>query len=191
MKVYSVLIASVTLFVFYNLAVFQENICENKNSISEDLSTCLSQKDLARVNQDSNSIHVSIEKISDKAYQEAHHVGQDDFALQVSGKDHQYLNTGVSFIVIDEIDQRCDTTSVEPLVSIDNFINAASQSFFAQTEEYLLSGFYELTGEQEVDEFIGIETRKWSGINSEKRLESFSNQDKISYLEITSLYKPE
>lgn len=98
MKVYSVLIVSVTLFVFYNLAVFQENFAETKNYVKNDVLASHYDADRSGDKDKSSQCYVSNIKITDKEYYEAHHVGQDDFALQVSGKDHQYLNTGVSLI---------------------------------------------------------------------------------------------
>lgn len=98
MKVYSVLFVSVTLFVFYNLAVFQENRNDQKD-FHDQRKVCMelpSNQNMygAEVNSCSSKTKVDLSS----TYLESHHVGQDDFALQVSGKDHRYLHTGVTYI---------------------------------------------------------------------------------------------
>lgn len=193
MKVYSVLIVSVTLFVFYNLAVFQENICETTKNSSKDVSTSLLKNNLGKVNEDISNCRVSIEKISDKGYQEAHHVGQDDFALLVSGKDHQYLNTGVSLIVSDDVVHSCENSSIEIIALSNTVSQSASQSFLSQAETDILGGF---AGLREVTKGVNVfDIGNWSGNNSKNYLESFlvqnrivdaafslQNQDELAYL---------
>ena len=129
MKVYSVLIVSVTLFVFYNLAVFQENFAGTKDCSTNDVSASHYDAVRSNVNEKSIQCSVSIAKITDQEYYEAHHVGQDDFALQVTGKDHQYLNTGVSFIYEDGMHEELIREPVDHLseLELDSFESGDDQ----------------------------------------------------------------
>ena len=79
MKIYSILIMSLTLVLFYNLAVFQQNKLDRSElkPIGFEKKTDQFKKHAAIVPY----VHI-----------------EDEFSMQVTGKEHRYLNTGISFI---------------------------------------------------------------------------------------------
>ena len=79
MKIYSVLIISLTLGLFYSLAVHQQNK--------------LNLKEIKSV--DSN---YEINNLDQEPDMEAYLFVEDEFSMHVTGKEHRYLNTGISFI---------------------------------------------------------------------------------------------
>ena len=101
MKTYSFIIICLTLGFFYSLAVkmeHQNNIKEKSNSIQTTLlKNNIDSQNLTLTNSLSNhSTNITTD------YRDNHHVGiNDDFSMQVTGKAHRYLNTGVSFIEYD------------------------------------------------------------------------------------------
>ena len=82
MKIYSILIMSLTLVLFYNLAVSQQNERE-----SQPKSADFENKTDHFKEHTSTVPYVLIE---------------DEFSMQVTGKEHRYLNTGISFIEFTE-----------------------------------------------------------------------------------------
>ncbi len=98
MKISSILIMSVTLFVFYNLAVFQQNTRNHKTVMD-----AISPAEKEHTYSQSIGIKTALcmeGRVSNKHFTEieAHHISEDEFAMEVLGKDHRYLNTGISFI---------------------------------------------------------------------------------------------
>jgi xanthine dehydrogenase molybdopterin-binding subunit B len=126
MKTISIVTISVTLFVFYNLAVFQQNTRMqnvNINSVSS----------IVAVETNSHLKTVASKycmetRDSDQSFQkiEEHHASEDEFAMQVSGKDHRYLNTGISFIA--------------PVAESDDSLNVADSSNDSDLHHLELSG---------------------------------------------------
>ena len=79
MKIYSTFIICFTLSLFYSLAVHQQNN--------------LGKKELTSFDADYEIHHVNHEPdIAPYPFIE------DEFSMQVTGKEHRYLNTGISFI---------------------------------------------------------------------------------------------
>lgn len=87
MKIYSILIMSLTLVLFYNLAVFQQN----KRDMSETKTSDLNHKAVHFKKHATIKTYVLIE---------------DEFSMQVTGKEHRYLNTGISYIEYAETAQK-------------------------------------------------------------------------------------
>jgi len=79
MKIYSVLIISLTLGLFYSLAVQEQNK--------------LNLKEIKSV--DSN---YEINNLDQESDMEPYLLMEDEFSMHVTGKEHRYLNTGISFI---------------------------------------------------------------------------------------------
>jgi hypothetical protein len=79
MKIYSVLIISLTLGLFYSLAVQEQNK--------------LNLKEIKSV--DSN---YEINNLDQEPDMEPYLFIEDEFSMHVTGKEHRYLNTGISFI---------------------------------------------------------------------------------------------
>jgi hypothetical protein len=79
MKIYSVLIISLTLGLFYSLAVQEQNK--------------LNLKEIKSV--DSN---YEINNLDQESDMEPYLFMEDEFSMHVTGKEHRYLNTGISFI---------------------------------------------------------------------------------------------
>jgi hypothetical protein len=79
MKIYSVLIISLTLGLFYSLAVQEQNK--------------LNLKEIKSV--DSN---YEINNLDQEPDMEPYLFMEDEFSMHVTGKEHRYLNTGISFI---------------------------------------------------------------------------------------------
>jgi len=86
MKIYSILIMSLTLVLFYNLAVSQQNKRE-----SESKSPDFKHKTVDFKKHTTFEPYVLIE---------------DEFSMQVTGKEHRYLNTGISYIEYAEAAQK-------------------------------------------------------------------------------------
>jgi hypothetical protein len=86
MKIYSILIMSLTLVLFYNLAVSQQNKRE-----SESKSPDFKHKTVDFKKHSTIEPYVLIE---------------DEFSMQVTGKEHRYLNTGISYIEYAEAAQK-------------------------------------------------------------------------------------
>ena len=79
MKIYSVIIMSITLGIFYSLAVHQQ-----KNWKAKELKTFTPEKQMEDFGTASGIVpYLMIE---------------DEFSMQVTGKEHRYLNTGMSYI---------------------------------------------------------------------------------------------
>ena len=83
MKIYSIIIICLTLSISYNLALHQENKLEVKELKSDYTET-------------------AINKFNQESQREHHSIIEDEFSLQVTGKEHRYLNTGISFIEFPE-----------------------------------------------------------------------------------------
>ena len=79
MKTLSIFIICITLGLFYSLAVDQQNKLNIKN-----------QKTLDHEKKIHSMIHES--------YMVPYLHEDEDFSMQVTGKEHRYLNTGISFI---------------------------------------------------------------------------------------------
>ncbi len=79
MKIYSIAIICLTLGLFYSLAVHQQ-----KNWTSKELKSFVSE-----IYMD------NFEHESDIA---PYLMMEDDFSMQVTGKEHRYLNTGISYM---------------------------------------------------------------------------------------------
>jgi hypothetical protein len=79
MKIYSVLIISLTLGLFYSLAVHQQNKLNLKEIKSFDS-------------------NYEINNLDQEPDMENYLFVEDEFSMYVTGKEHRYLNTGISFI---------------------------------------------------------------------------------------------
>jgi len=101
MKTYSFIIICLTLGVFYSLAVkmeHQNNLEQRSNSIQ--VSLLKNNTDAPNLTLIKSCSNHSSNLTTDQ--KDNHHVGiNDDFSMQVTGKAHKYLNTGVSFIEYD------------------------------------------------------------------------------------------
>lgn len=98
MKVLSVIIISVTLFVFYNLAVYQQGLRIQKTE-SNSVSPLSSGGTISQELTDPKAYCVQTKGANHRfKIVDEHHSSEDEFAMQVSGKDHRYLHTGISFI---------------------------------------------------------------------------------------------
>ena len=120
-------------------------------------------------------IYVSNIKITDKEYYEAHHVGQDDFALQVSGKDHQYLNTGVSLIYENSAHEGTNEQHVVILSGLDSenaeFDNDQDTDRHAYFEGSIDENFKKTSGHKE-DSSLHPHVWEWVFLNRTERLEN-------------------
>ena len=100
MKLFSITIILITLGLFYTLA--QE---EQKKWNSQEMKTFESDKKIGHELQQNseNTAHLMIE---------------DDFSMQVTGKEHRYLHTGFTYYDKQEVmsENRCiaDSTQEEP-----------------------------------------------------------------------------
>ena len=98
MKTYSFVLVCLTLGIFYSLAVKMEHEKKLESKIalmqSHDSNISANLKNMAFEKSCSKKSEViTSQKIS------SNHIGlHDDFSMQVTGKQHIYLNTGVSFI---------------------------------------------------------------------------------------------
>ena len=98
MKVLSTIIISVTLFVFYNLAIYQQGLWEQKSE-GKLISPVNTEEIITEALTDHKSYCMQTEVLNHRfEIVDEHHGSEDEFAMQVSGKDHRYLNTGISFI---------------------------------------------------------------------------------------------
>ena len=113
MKIYSFILICLTLGVFYSLAVkmeHQKNL-EEKSSII--------QEQLLKDNPDSHkiSLNTSCSNHSTRLTTDSEQIHyldiNDDFSMQVTGKAHRYLNTGVSFIDRDTSTFKSDEIDTE------------------------------------------------------------------------------
>jgi len=84
MKTYSILIICLTLGLFYSLAVHQQNTLNTKELKSFD-----GTYETYDVNQESDVV--------------PYFFIEDEFSMHVTGKEHRYLNTGISFIEYPEV----------------------------------------------------------------------------------------
>ena len=113
MKTYSFIVICLTLGIFYSLAVkmeHQKNLEEKsdmiqnlvlKNNTGDDNRTLIKT-----CSNHSTSLPTDMEQ--------NHHLDiNDDFSMQVTGKAHRYLNTGVSFIDHDNSTSKSDKTDNE------------------------------------------------------------------------------
>jgi len=87
MKIYSILIMSLTLVLFYNLAVFQQNK--------------LDKSELKSFDFENKTVH-----FKKHATIVPYVLIEDEFSMQVTGKEHRYLNTGISYIEYAEATQK-------------------------------------------------------------------------------------
>lgn len=87
MKIYSILIMSLTLVLFYNLAVFEQN-----------------KRD--RPEQESSDFENKIDHLKEHPAIVPYVLIEDEFSMQVTGKEHRYLNTGISYIEDAEATQK-------------------------------------------------------------------------------------
>ena len=78
MKTFSIFIICVTLAIFYSLAVDQQNKLDKKNQKPE-----------------ASELHL---ENMQEAYMTPYMHIEEDFSMEVTGKDHIYLNTGLSYI---------------------------------------------------------------------------------------------
>jgi len=108
MKTYSFILICLTLGVFYSLAVkmeHQKNL-EEKSSIIQELllkNNADAQKSSLNKTCSNHSINLTTDS------EQNHHLDiNDDFSMQVTGKAHKYLNTGVSFIDHDDSTAKSD-----------------------------------------------------------------------------------
>ena len=90
MKIYSILIICFTLGLFYSLAVQQQNK--------------LNTKELRSFDSD-----YEINNLNHKPEMVPQFFIEDEFSMHVTGKEHRYLNTGISFIEYTEapIEKEC------------------------------------------------------------------------------------
>lgn len=79
MKIYSLITICITLGLFYGLAVFEQN----KKANEENEEASMNQKMF---------YHKNLVCKSSVAFEE------QSFEMMVSGKDHRYLNTGITFL---------------------------------------------------------------------------------------------
>lgn len=86
MKLYSTLIICFTLGIFYSLAVYQQNK--------------LNIKELSSIEPDYKTDYLAHE--ADMA---PYLLYDDEFSMHVTGKEHRYLHTGVSFLEYPELYQ--------------------------------------------------------------------------------------
>ena len=98
MKTYSFIVICLTLGIFYSLAVKMEHQ-KNFEKKSKKIHALVIQDN---TNADKSSSHIDISNhninVTTKIEQSHHFDINDDFSMQVTGKAHKYLNTGVSFI---------------------------------------------------------------------------------------------
>ena len=98
MKTYSFILICLTLGIFYSLAVKMEH----KNKLERKIVSMHSAEtnkvpDMKTVSFEKSCSNKSDVLTSDKI-SGSHQGLHDDFSMQVTGKQHKYLNTGVSFI---------------------------------------------------------------------------------------------
>ena len=126
MKTISFVTISITLFVFYNLAVFQQN-ARMQNVNNNSVSTIVNLETNSQIKTVGSKFCMET-RVSDQKIQriEEHHSSEDEFAMQVSGKDHRYLNTGISFIA--------------PVAESDESMNMAESSNEPDLQNLELSG---------------------------------------------------
>ncbi len=86
MKLYSTLIICLTLGIFYSLAVYQQNKLNLKGPTTIEP-------------------EYKIENLSHEADMAPYLLFDDEFSMHVTGKEHRYLHTGVSFLEYPELYQ--------------------------------------------------------------------------------------
>jgi hypothetical protein len=98
MKTYSFIVICLTLGLFYSLAVKMEHQKKQESiALKMQSSTVNHNTDLDLLTVKKHCSKNSIMITSDTKLN--HHVDiNDDFSMHVTGKEHRYLNTGVSFI---------------------------------------------------------------------------------------------
>jgi hypothetical protein len=113
MKTYSFILICLTLGVFYSLAVkmeHQKNLEENSTKIQAlVLQNNTDSQKLSLLKSCSN--HSA--RLTTDSEQSHHYDINDDFSMQVTGKAHKYLNTGVSFIDHNDLTAKSDKTTSE------------------------------------------------------------------------------
>jgi len=80
MKALSIFIICLTLGIFYNLAMYQQNKFDAK---------------LQKIDAVENNM---IHETSIGSYLDPYVDIEEDFSMEVTGKEHRYLNTGLSYI---------------------------------------------------------------------------------------------
>ena len=110
MKTYSFILICLTLGVFYSLAVKMEhqNNLEEKSIIIQDLA--LKNNPDAQIHALNKTCSNNDSSLTTDSEQNHHYDINDDFSMQVTGKAHRYLNTGVSFIEYDNSAANSDKT---------------------------------------------------------------------------------
>lgn len=86
MKTYSILIICFTLGLFYNLAVYQQNKLNSK-----EVKSFASEYEVNNFDHEDDIV--------------PYFFIEDEFSMHVTGKEHRYLNTGISFIEFPEVTQ--------------------------------------------------------------------------------------
>jgi len=98
MKTYSFIVICLTLGIFYSLAVKMEHQ-KNLEAKSKKIHALVLQDNTNAERFSSPKVrsnyNVNVTTDSEQSY---HYDINDDFSMQVTGKAHKYLNTGVSFI---------------------------------------------------------------------------------------------
>lgn len=101
MKTYSFILICLTLGLFYSLAVKMEHDRKLENMSALHSADIIEKTDLQSHASNKCYSNDIVILTSDKL--PSNHLGlHDDFSLQVTGKQHKYLNTGVSFIQIQD-----------------------------------------------------------------------------------------
>ncbi len=107
MKTYTIIIVCLTLGLFYGLAVKMEhknNLDKNsKKNQSSALLNSIDSKNLLSRSCSNNVVTFTTDKL-----QSVHFDNNDEFSMQVTGKEREYLNTGVTFIENNESDFESD-----------------------------------------------------------------------------------
>lgn len=113
MKIYSFILICLTLGVFYSLAVkmeHQKNLEEKSSIIQELVLKASPDSQNSSLNTACSNHSTSLTTDSEQN----HYLDiNDDFSMQVTGKAHRYLNTGVSFIEYDNSASKSDEKDTE------------------------------------------------------------------------------
>lgn len=98
MKTYSFILICLTLGLFYTLAVNMEHQKKQENiALKMPSSAVNNNTDFHMLTVKKSCSKNSIVMTSDTEHDHHVHIN-DDFSMHVTGKEHRYLNTGVSFI---------------------------------------------------------------------------------------------
>ena len=104
MKAYSIIIICLTLGVFYGLAVKLEHQKKSQNCTNQIHLTSLAEKNAGSQNNLFNKCSNNIIKTTSDNIHSVYYDNNDDFSMQVTGKERIYLNIGISYIELNNTD---------------------------------------------------------------------------------------